>query len=158
MCVCIYIYTHIWSENLSRIWLLAPWTIQFMEFPRPESWSGWPFSSPGDLPNPGMEHWSPTFQAGSLPSEPSGKPKNTGMGSLSLLQVTFPSQELNRSLHLCRQILYQLSYHGSLYIEISHIFFIYSSVGGHFHVLAIIYNAAMIIGMHIPYWVCIFGR
>ena len=66
------------------------------KFSRPESWSGWPFSSPGDLPNPGMEHWSPTFQAGSLPSEPSGKPKNTGVGSLSLFQGIFPIQELTR--------------------------------------------------------------
>ena len=33
-----------------------------------------PFPSPGDLPNPGIEHRSPAFQADSLPSEPSGKP------------------------------------------------------------------------------------
>ena len=34
-----------------------------------------------DLPNPGIEHRSPTLQVDSLPSEPPGKPKNTGMGS-----------------------------------------------------------------------------
>ena len=39
-----------------------------------------------------------------------GRPKNTGMGSLSLLQRIFPTQELNQSLLLCRQILYQLIY------------------------------------------------
>ena len=44
-------------------------------------------------------------------------PKNTGVGSLSLLQQSFPTQELNRDLH-CRQILYQLSYHGSPLQEI----------------------------------------
>ena len=44
-------------------------------------------------------------------------PKNTGVGSLSLLQQIFPTQELNRDLH-CRQILYQLSYQGSPLQEI----------------------------------------
>ena len=54
-----------------------------------------------------------TLQAGSLPAEPLGKPKNTGVGSLSLLQRIFPTQESNRGLLHCRQILYQLSYEGS---------------------------------------------
>ena len=36
-------------------------------------------NSPGDLPNPGIEPMSPTLQADSLPSEPPGKPKNTGL-------------------------------------------------------------------------------
>ena len=40
-----------------------------------EYWSGLPFSSPGDLPNPGIEPRYPTLQAGSIPSEPPGKPK-----------------------------------------------------------------------------------
>ena len=43
-----------------------------MEFPRPEYWSGWPFPSPGDLPNPGIEPRSPPLQADSLPAEPRG--------------------------------------------------------------------------------------
>ena len=81
-----------------------------MEFSRPEYWSGWPFPSPGDLPNPGMETSSPTFQADSLSTGPQGKPKNTGVGSLSLLQWIFPTQELNQGLLYCRRILYQLSY------------------------------------------------
>ena len=42
-----------------------------------------------------------------------GKSKNTGMGSLSLLQRIFPTQELNQGLLHCRWILYQLSYQGS---------------------------------------------
>ena len=49
------------------------------------------------------------MQADSLPAEPLGKPKNTGVGSLSLLQGIFLTQELNRGLLHCRQILYQLS-------------------------------------------------
>ena len=40
--------------------------------------------------NPGMEPSSSTQQADSLPAEPQGKPKNTGVGSLSLLQQIFP--------------------------------------------------------------------
>ena len=54
---------------------------------------GLPFPSPGDLPNPGIEPGSPTLQADALPSEPPGKPKDTGVGSLSLLQGIFPTQE-----------------------------------------------------------------
>ena len=84
-----------------------------MEFSRPEYWRGWPFPSPGDLPNPGIKPRSPALQADSLPAEPQGKPKNTGAGSLSLLQWIFPTQESNQGLLHCRWILYQLSYQGS---------------------------------------------
>ena len=91
----------------------APWTVQSVGFSRPESWRGWPFPSPGDLPNPGMEPRLPTLQEGSSPAEPPGKTKNTGVGSLSLLQLIFPTQESNWGLPHCRQILYQLSYQGS---------------------------------------------
>ena len=42
-----------------------------------EYWSGLPFSSPGDLPHPGIKPGSPALQADSLPSEPPGKPKQT---------------------------------------------------------------------------------
>ena len=45
-----------------------------MEFSRQEYWSGLPFPSPGDLPNPGIEPRSPTLQADALPSEPPGNP------------------------------------------------------------------------------------
>ena len=43
-----------------------------MEFSRPEYWSVYPFPSPGDLPNPGIEPRSPALQADSLPAEPQG--------------------------------------------------------------------------------------
>ena len=56
---------------------------------------------------------SPTLQAGSLPAEPPGKPKNTGVDSLSLLQGDFLTQGSNQGLLHCRGILYQLSYQGS---------------------------------------------
>ena len=48
-----------------------------------------------DLPDPGIKPRSPALQADSLPSEPSGKPMNTGVGSLSLLQGIFSTQGLN---------------------------------------------------------------
>ena len=48
-----------------------------MGFSRQDYWSGLPFPSPGNLPNPGIEPWSPTLQVDSLPSEPLGKPHLT---------------------------------------------------------------------------------
>ena len=64
---------------LSRVQLFAiPWTIAYqvppsMEFSRQEYWSGLPFPSAGDLPNPGIKPRSPALQAETLPSEPPGK-------------------------------------------------------------------------------------
>ena len=69
--------------------------------------------SPGDLPNPGIEPRPPALQANSLLSEPPGKPKNTGVGSLSLLQGIFLTQESIHGLWHCRWIFCQLSYQGS---------------------------------------------
>ena len=61
-------------KSLSHVWpFVTPWTKQSMEFSRPEYWSGKPFPSPGDLPNPGIEPRSPTFQVDSLPAQPPGK-------------------------------------------------------------------------------------
>ena len=67
-------------KSLSRVWLFAtPWTVSYqappsMGFSRQECWSGLPFPSPGDLPDPGIEPRSPTLQADALPSDPPGKP------------------------------------------------------------------------------------
>ena len=85
--------------------LLCPWGLS-----RQEYWSGLPCPPPGNFPNPGIKPMSPAFQADSLLSEPPGKPKNTGVGSLCLLQGIFPTQESNRGFLHYRQILYQLSY------------------------------------------------
>ena len=66
-------------KSLSRVRLLAtPWTVAYqdplsMGFSRQEYWSGLPFPSPGDLPDPGIELGSPALQADTLPSGPSGK-------------------------------------------------------------------------------------
>ena len=103
-------------KSLSRVRLFATPRIVpcqdplSMEFSRPEYWRGLPFPSPGDLPNPGIEPRSPALQVDSLPAEPQGKPKSTGVSSLSLLQGIFKIQESNWGLLHCRQILYQLSY------------------------------------------------
>ena len=67
---------------LSRVRLFAtPWTVAYqvppsMGFSRQEYWSGLPFPSPGDLPDPGIEPGSPAFQADALTSEPPGKPSS----------------------------------------------------------------------------------
>ena len=59
--------------------------------------------------------------ADSLPAEPQGKPKNTGVGSISLLQGIFPTQESNQGLLHCRWILNQMSYQGSPDFGIDHL-------------------------------------
>ena len=74
-----------------------------MKFPRPEYWSGQSFSSPGDLPNPGIKLRSLALQADSLTAEPQEKPKNIGVGNLSLLQQIVPTQGLNWGLLHCRR-------------------------------------------------------
>ena len=65
-----------------------------------------------NLPNPGIKPRSSTLQADSLPSEPPGKPQNTEVDSLSLLQGIFPTQESNQGLLHGRWI-HQLSCQGS---------------------------------------------
>ena len=96
---------------------LLPHGLQSMEFTRPKYWSEQPFPSPGDLPNPWIKPRPPVIAGDSLQAEPQGKPKNTGVGSLSVLQQIFPTQESNWGLLHYRWILYQLSYHGSPIID-----------------------------------------
>ena len=68
-------------KSLSHVILSGtPWTVPYqappsMGFSRQEYWSGLPFSSPGDLPDPGIEPRSPPLQVDTLLSEPPGKPK-----------------------------------------------------------------------------------
>ena len=63
----------------SCLTLVTPWTVAHqaplsMKFSRQEYWSGLPFPSPGDLPDPGSEPRSPTLHADTLLSESPGKP------------------------------------------------------------------------------------
>ena len=61
-----------------KLYLTLCYPMDSMEFSSPwnppEYWSGQPFPSPGNLPNPGIEPRSPTLQVDSLPAEPQGKP------------------------------------------------------------------------------------
>ena len=90
------------------LWTVARLAPLSIGFSRQEHWSGLPCPPPGNLPYPEIKTRS-TLQVYSLPSEPPGKPKNTGVGSLTLLQGIFQTQELNQGLLPCRQILYQQS-------------------------------------------------
>ena len=69
-------------KSLSHVPLFAtPWTVAHQALPprgfsRQEYWSGLPFLSPGDLPDPGIEPRSPALEADALTSEPPGKPKS----------------------------------------------------------------------------------
>ena len=69
-----------YTAVLSHVQLTeTPWTVArqaplSMGFSKQEYWSGLPFPSPGDLPNPGIKPRSPAWKADSLPSEPPGSP------------------------------------------------------------------------------------
>ena len=62
------------SQLFAALWTVAHQAPLSLEFSRQEYWSGLPFPSPGDRPDPGTEPGSPALQADSLPSEPPGKP------------------------------------------------------------------------------------
>ena len=84
LCVCVLscsvMSKSLWPHGLQPTRLLCPWG-----FSRQEHWSGLPCPPPGNLPNPGIKPSSPILHLDYLPSEPPGKPKHTGVGSLSLL-------------------------------------------------------------------------
>ena len=61
----------------------------------------------GFLPDPGIKLGSPALRTDSLPAEPQGEPKNTGVGCHALLQGIFLTQGSNPGLLHCRRILYQ---------------------------------------------------
>ena len=67
------------SDSLSTPWTVALQAPLSMEFSRQKYWSGLPFPSPGDIPNPGIEPRTPALQADALPSEPPGKPPRNYM-------------------------------------------------------------------------------
>ena len=70
------------SDSFMILWSIAYQAPLSMGFSREEYWSGLPFPTPGDLPNPGIEPRSPRLQADSLPAEPQGKPKNISVGEV----------------------------------------------------------------------------
>ena len=112
----------LWSEvkSLRHVRLFViPWTLcdpldciahqapLSLGFSRQEYWSGLPFPSPGDLPDPGIEPRSPTLQADALTSEPLGKPLCSFLQKLNIdsyfpvCNVSFVSLLWNFSLCIC---------------------------------------------------------
>ena len=101
-----------WSESemklLSRVRLFAtPWTEAHqappsMGFSRQGYWSGLPFPSPGDLPNPGIEPRSPALQADALTSAPPGKPMAESEEELKslLMKVKEESEKVGLKLNI----------------------------------------------------------
>ena len=85
-------------KSLSRVRLFVTVAYQAppsMEFSRQEYWSGLPFPSRGNLPDPGIKPRSPAFQADALPFEPPGKPKSLwGVKNIKMAGVT-PPEVLN---------------------------------------------------------------
>ena len=88
-------------KSPSHVRLLAtPWPIAHqaplsMEFSRQEYWSGLPFPSPGDLPDPGIKPWSLTLQADSLLSEPPGKSRALGPWNQGIPYFYFFNQDFS---------------------------------------------------------------
>ena len=84
---------------LSHVRLFAtPWTVAYqappsMRFSRQEYWSGLPFPSPGDLPYPGIEPWSPALQADTLTSQPPGKPNKVHLVKAMVFPVVMYGYE-----------------------------------------------------------------
>ena len=83
-------------KALSRVQLFATlWAVAYqaslsMGFFRQEYWSGLPFPSPGDLPNPEIEPWSPALQADTLPSEPPGLNPSPKVTNILQDQISTP--------------------------------------------------------------------
>ena len=90
-------------------------------------WVVFPFSRGSSQPRDGNQ--VSCFAGRFFTSWAQGRPKNTGVGSLSLLQWIFLTQELNRYLLHCRWILYQLSYQGSPHsFQMLHLFMLFNQL------------------------------
>ena len=90
-----YLSRHVCSVAKLRLILCDPMIAGFqaplsMGFPRQEYWSGSPFSSPGDLSNPGIEPVSPALADGFITTEPPGKPSLSGNNVQN--QAKFPNR------------------------------------------------------------------
>ena len=84
----------------SCLTLCDPWIVAYqappsMEFSRQAYWSGLPFPSPGDLPNPEIEPKSPALQADALTSEPPGKPSDTISRCILPLKFLYSPQSIS---------------------------------------------------------------
>ena len=95
------------TQSCLNLCNLMDYTVHGILLARMLEWVAVPFSR--ESSHPGIEPRSPALQVDSLPAESPGKPQNTGVGSLSLLQWIFLTQESNWGFLHCSWILYQLS-------------------------------------------------
>ena len=86
--------SHSVVSDSATLWTIACQAPLSMKFSQLEYWSGLPCPSTGDILKPGIKHRSPALQVDSLPAQAQGKPKNIGVGSLTLLKQISPTQEL----------------------------------------------------------------
>ena len=99
-------------KSLSCVRLFAtPWTVAYqappsMGFSRQECWSGLPFPSPGDLPDPGIKPGSPALRADALPSEPPGKPMTNLDNILKSRDITVPTKVHLVKVMVCPIVMY----------------------------------------------------
>ena len=106
-------------KSFSHVQLFAiPWTAVYqaslsMGFSRQEDWSGLPFPSPGDLPDPGIEPRSPALQADALTSEPPGKPKIVFVVAYFYSELKIPYVSLHTVLS---SVFYSFLYIGLLFL------------------------------------------
>ena len=94
MCVCACMHAYMHAQSLSCVQLFATPLTAACQGPlsvglsQQENWSGLPFLSSGDLPDPGIKLWSPALQADSLPTELPGKPHHASAHISALLHST----------------------------------------------------------------------
>ena len=92
-CVCVCVFVKV-AQSSPTLCNPMDYTVHGLLQARILVWVAFTFTNGSS--NPGIEPRLPTLQADSLPAVPQGKPKNTGVGSLSLLQQIFLTQESNQ--------------------------------------------------------------
>ena len=117
---CVYVLTYsVIFNSFVTPWAVAHQDLLFMGFSRQEYWNGLPFPPPGDLPDPGI-----SLQPRGLYSPWNSPGKNTGVGSLSLLQGIFLTQGSNSCLLCWQADSLPLSHQGSTMFCVSPRFFL----------------------------------
>ena len=137
----------LWSEvkSLSHVWLFAtPWAVAHQATPstgfsRQEYWSGLPFPSPGDLPDPGIELKSPALQADALPSEPPEQPMISWLRRVNLLERWI--YQLSKGEIKLRVLFYFLSIYATMFMYYSWPAFLF------FLTMSFFFFLAMLCGM-----------